>query len=267
MKRFLTAIAIYAAVSVFSLTAFGQSPMLPPPGGDFPDSVSPGLRGDQTARRWGPEVHREPRVIKTGPLAPAPDDRIAFKSFLEEKNTGLIRLLPRQVVDRGVFIADRKLNLRGGGAYFSFAHLTHSYGYGSDIQLERDQLSVGFAGADYGMMTNIGDVPLEHITPDDVRTQQIASYRPPRPESEARAEYRRTSSHEGMSFDGLIYRKQLPVQENSTYLLRSISYKSGDRGTDVLVAFRLVRKDTDGSVIIAWKLLKRYSAPELDREK
>jgi hypothetical protein len=36
------------------------------------------------------------------------------------------------------------------------------------------------------------------------------------------------------------------------------------RRTDVLVAFRVVRKDADESVTIAWKLLKKYPEPKLD---
>ncbi len=260
MKRFFAALTWCAAISVFSMTALAQSPMLPPPGGDFPDWVSPGLRDDMPVRR-GPETLREPRVIKKGLLAPSIDDRIAFTTFLQDKNTGLIRLLPRQGYDREAFLADKKRNLRGGGAYYSFAHLTHAYGFGSDIALEQGNLSVGFAGADYGMLTNIGDTPLELITLDDVRTQDIAAYRPPRAETEAREEYRRVNSTEGLTFDGFLYRKSLPVQENSTYLLRSIAYGR----SDVLVAFRLARKDTDGSVIIAWKLLKQYPAPKLKR--
>lgn len=260
MKRFFAALLWCAAISVFGLTALAQSPMPPPPYGDYPDHVSPGLRDDLLPRR-GPGAHREPRVIKKGQLAPAIDDRIAFTTFLQDKNTGLIRLLPRQGYDREAFLADQKRNLLGGGAYYSFALLTHAYGHGSDIQLESNNLSVGFAGADYGMLTNLGDTPLEPITLDDMRVQDIAAYRPPRAEPEAREEYRRTGSSEGMTFDGFLYHKSLPVQENSTYLLRSISY----RRSDVLVAFRLVRKDTDGSVIIAWKLLKQYPAPKLER--
>jgi len=31
------------------------------------------------------------------------------------------------------------------------------------------------------------------------------------------------------------------------------------------IAVQVVRKDTDGSVIIAWKLLKRFPRPELVR--
>jgi hypothetical protein len=43
--------------------------------------------------------------------------------------------------------------------------------------------------------------------------------------------------------------------------LRSISYSTAD----ALVAFRIVRKDTDGSVTIVWKVLKKYAVPELAR--
>jgi hypothetical protein len=53
----------------------------------------------------------------------------------------------------------------------------------------------------------------------------------------------------------------LPVAVNSSYLLRSIDYSN----SDVLVAFKVVRKDSDGSVILAWKLLKKYLVPELAR--
>jgi hypothetical protein len=47
----------------------------------------------------------------------------------------------------------------------------------------------------------------------------------------------------------------------ATYILRSIDYSE----SDVLVAFRVVRRDTDGSVIIAWKLLRKYAVPQLAR--
>jgi hypothetical protein len=45
--------------------------------------------------------------------------------------------------------------------------------------------------------------------------------------------------------------------------LRSINYSD----SDVLVAFRVLRKDTDGSLIIAWKMLKEYPVPDLARDK
>ena len=40
---------------------------------------------------------------------------------------------------------------------------------------------------------------------------------------------------------------------------------NAERRSDVLVAFRVVRFDNDGSAIIAWKLLKSFSKPQLNR--
>lgn len=180
--------------------------------------------GNRSGTNWS--YRREDRVLKKGLLAPSANDREASKGFLRESNTGLIRLLPRELYDSAAYHVEKKLNIRGGGAYYSFAHLTHAYGYGSDIELEHNRLSVGFAGADYGMLTNIGDVPLEEITLGYKRVQGITAYSPPLSEPEARAESRHISSRQGMIFDGLRYQRAVPVKENSTYLLRSIGYRN-----------------------------------------
>ena len=265
MNRFFTAVFFILAPSLLSTSALAQSsgnnpePLPPFPPHTYPSIFLPDVR--RAPRSSRPDVAREDRVLKEGLLAPSLGDRIALEAFLRTRNTGLIRLLPREVYDSATYRTSTKLNIRGGGAYYSFAHLTHAYGYGSDIELDHNKLSVGFAGADYGMLTNIGDVLLDQITLNDRWTQSIAAYRPPHSEPKARAEYQKLNSGAGMTFDGLHYQKRVPVQENSTYLLRSIDYGT----SDVLVAFRLVRQETDGSVIIAWKLLKRYSTPELIR--
>ena len=261
MKRSFAPLLFVAATLVFTVTSQAQTADIlgAPPYG--PTHVGSRDMWDHLPRRR-PELPREPRVIKEGPLAPSPEDRTAFSSFLEAKDTGLIRLLSRELMEREANHTG-KLFFTMGGPFFSFAHRTHLYGYGSDIGLEQNHLSVGFAGADFGMMTNAGDVALAELTADDLRLQQLDAYRPPELEDEARAEYRRSYSPEGMPFDGFAYRKQVPVEENSTYFLRSISYGR----SDVLVGFRLVRKDPDGSVIIAWKLLKRYPVTELKHSK
>jgi hypothetical protein len=200
----------------------------------------------------------EDRVLKKGLLAPSKSDRVAFAEFLSLRNTGLIRLLPREVYDSETYYTKKRLNIRGGGAYYSFADLTHAYGYGNDIELDHNILSVGFAGADYGMLTNLGDRLLEEVTLTDPGASFIVDYKPAKGEPDARSEFRRFRT--GVTIDGVIYRSRLPVQVGASYLLRSIGY----RKSDVLVAFRVVRKDSDGSVIIAWKLLKQYPVPQLD---
>jgi hypothetical protein len=195
-------------------------------------------------------------------LAPSEEDRAAYADFLQQPDTGLIRLLPRDVYESEAYKKNKKtLTMRGGGAYYSFSRLTHEYGYGSDLELDSEYLSVGFAGADYGMMVKLGDQPLEELTIESPSVRFISEYNAPRAETQARDEYRRFAV--GTTTDGLIYKTRLPVEARTTYLLRSINYSS----SDVLVAFRVVRKDTDRSVIIAWKLLKKYPSPELARSK
>ena len=193
-------------------------------------------------------------------LAPAAEDRAAYKELLSQPDTGLIRLLPREVYESEVYKKNRKtLTIRGGGAYYSFARLTHEYGYGSDLSLDSGYLSVGFAGADYGMMIDLGDVSLDEISNDYPRVLSLLNYSAAKDEPQARVEQRQV--HEGRILDGATYKGRMPVKIGTTFLLRSINYDF----TDVLVAFRTVRKDTDGSLIIAWKLLKKYRKPELMR--
>ena len=188
-------------------------------------------------------------------LEPSLEDRTAFAEILRQKDTALIRLLPREKYDH-----KNKLTIRGGGAYYSFTRLTHEYGHGSDISLEMGNLSVGFAGADYGMLSNLGDTPLDSVTLDTPGVQGLALHTPPSTEPKARIEQRRTS--EGMLIENILFKGALPALVNSTYILRSVNYGK----SDVLVAFRVVKKDVDGSLILAWKMLKKYETPQLERE-
>lgn len=184
-------------------------------------------------------------------LAPSAEDLEAHAAFLGRPRTGLVRLLPREKWDG-------KLSMRGGGAYYSFTRKTHEYGYGSDISLEQDQLSVGFAGADHGYLVILGDVPLEALTAETDGVRYLAGLTAPTAEPEARAAYRRSGA--GFEAEGRTYRSRMPAVARQTYALRSVNYGN----SDVLVAFRVVRKDADGSVLLLWKLVKKYPRPTLD---
>lgn len=242
MKRILTATStlVFLALSSFNICA---------------QSVS----RDQVLKSIAAE-RAELQRLEDQFLSPADEDRAAFKGFLSQTDTGLIRLLPRDVYESEAYKKNRKtLTIRGGGAYYSFAKLTHEYGYGSDLSLDSGYLSVGFAGADYGLMIELGDLSLDEISIDHPSVRSLADYAAATQESFARAEHLQT--YAGLIRDGATYKSRLPAKIGSTYLLRSINYDF----TDVLVAFRVVRKDTDSSLIIAWKLLKRFPQPKLVR--
>jgi hypothetical protein len=164
---------------------------------------------------------------------------------------GVIRLMPREKYAR-------ILRIYGGGGYYSFTRLTHEYGYGSDLQLDGGNLSVGFAGADFGFIADLGEVPLESLSLGSAGVPELAKFQPPGDEPHARIEQARF--HRDFRDGALSYVNEVKVAIGHTFALRSISY----RRSDVLVTFRILRQDVDGSVILSWKLLKRYSTPPLE---
>jgi len=196
-------------------------------------------------------------------LSPSTEDLNAHAAFLSQPETGLVRLLPRELYDSDTYKKNKKtITMRGGGSYYSFSRGTHEYGFGSDIQLSHGHLFVGFAGADYGILVNLGEIGLDEIAVEDPRAAFISSHSPSLQEPKARLDAKQFAG-KGITVDDVEYRDRVPVKVNSTYLLRSIGY----RVSDVLVALKVVRQDTDGSVILAWKLLKKYPVPTLARSE
>ena len=187
-------------------------------------------------------------------LAPSEEDRRANAEFLAQAGTGIVRLLPREKWDG-------KLSTRGGGAFYSFSRRTHEYGRGNDVELEQDSFSVGFAGADFGFMTNLGDAPLETVSAETEAVRFAAAFKAPTLLREARAAQRSFAELGGRREGEWAYRCMLPVAVGSTYVVRSISYDD----SDVLVAFRVLRKDSDGSVVLLWKMLAEFPKPTLQR--
>ena len=236
MKRIFAASIL---VTVASFNAFGQT-----------SSRAEVLSEMETKRA-------ELAKLETQFLSPSAEDRAAYAEFLGQPNTGLIRLLPREKFDTTP--SKLGLTIRGGGAYYSFVRLTHEYGYGSDIELSSGYLSVGFAGADYGMLIKLEGARLEDVSTELPGLGFLAKYSAVTNEPDARVEQRRFGT--GTVIDGATYKTRVPVEVGATYVLRSIDFDT----SDVLVAFRVVRQDTDGSLILAWRMLEKYPTPRLAR--
>jgi hypothetical protein len=187
-------------------------------------------------------------------MAPSPNDLKKYSQFLAQPHTGLCRLLPRETYD-GMLLT------RGGGAYYSFITLTNEYGYGSEIGLERGMLGSMFAGADIGLLVSLGDFPLDTVDADQDGVRYLTEIVPPTKEPEARQWQRRAGG--GFEANGFGYKSTLPAIVNGTYVVRSIQFNRAD----VLVAFRVVRQDEDGSVTLLWRTLKQFPTPQLWAEQ
>jgi hypothetical protein len=262
MKIVLVAPSIVLATTLSFVFVCAQSPMPAPPfgpthiGGDErPDAPTKDdfRRIPHPQRQFGPV--REKRVLKKGLLAPSSQDSADNATLLQQKDTGLIKLLPRETGDRTA----KRVKIRGGGAYFSFFYLSHDNIYGADLQLAQNTLLVNSPGPDYGILTELGDVSLVDVSVNDSRAVFIGTYKPARNGADARCEIQRF--HDGVTMNGSLYDLSLPVKVNSTYLLRSINYGR----SDLLVGFRITRQESDGSITILWKLLKQYWRPTLER--
>jgi hypothetical protein len=195
------------------------------------------------------EIKRQSEDVQRVILQPDTSDIIAA----EKENANVFRLLPREKYDKDVF------KLRGGGAFYSFTKQSHSYDDIPQISLEQNYLQVGFYGASYGFMTDLGEIPLSKINESANEAAFFVKYAPPAKLSEARVEQIRTRNLE----DGTqIIKNRLPAKIGNTYLLRAISYNEAD----TLVALRIFRKDFDGSLIIFWKEIKIFEKPNLIRD-
>jgi hypothetical protein len=187
-------------------------------------------------------------------LTPSQGDAALFAAFLSQPGTGLIRLLPREKFAS-------KLEVRGGGAYYSFAHLVHEYNYGSDIELMDNHFASGFAGADYGFLIDLGDVAVEDVTNEMAPVRFMVSFKPYTDEADARKFFRQLFD-DGVKDGQFIYKRSVPAIVGHSYALRSVGYGM----SDVLVAFRVLRKEEEtGALIIVWKTLKKFPETELIR--
>ena len=186
-------------------------------------------------------------------LAPPQEEAARFGAFLSQPDTGLVRLMPREKFEG-------KLGVRGDGVYYSFAHLTHEYRYGSDLRLEQEHFASSLGGASYGFLFDLGDMALEDVTDETAPVKFLASFEPPSAEPDARKIQSRFQ--DGYQEGWFVYRQRVPAVVGHTYVVRSVNYHM----SDVLVAFRVLRKDEEnGSMIMLWKMLRRYPVPQLAR--
>ncbi|MGI9054995.1 MAG: hypothetical protein ACR2F2_04245 [Pyrinomonadaceae bacterium] len=126
--------------------------------------------------------------------------------------------------------------------------------------MERNNLKVGFSGADYGFIIDLDKIPLANIAIENPAVNSLINYRPPSNEPEIRAEQNRASNYE---INGFIYKDSIPAVVGHTYILRSINFNVAD----IFVAFTIHRKDTDGSLIIYWKIIENFAIPTINRRE
>jgi hypothetical protein len=193
-------------------------------------------------------------------LYPSATEKATFAAILREDGTGMARLLPFCDVDSRLLdvrgsCADGLPQIPGRGTFYSFKSENHEAKPYADLALNNNEFRVGFAQNAMGTITRLGDVPLEELTLESSAVAPLLLLTPAKTLEEMVGIYEQSRSVLASAHHA--YSTTAPAQPNTTYALRSTIYnQKGRKPSDVIIAFRVTRQDTDGSVTILWKELR-----------
>jgi hypothetical protein len=220
---------------------------------------------------------------------PDAEDLNTYSAFLSQPDTGIVRLLPDfNCESKYVVRVDGKCaNSLPGASYHRFRNDSIS---GDILFMDGVLFAEGFFSN--SIMTGLGDLPLDQITPTTGGMKFLTDFEPGRDIESAKKQY--SEVLKGVKTDGHVYANRLLAVPGMTYALRIIAYKNGnnvvkrlnryalleiapppesqdmmflalkeDNRVDLTVIFRIIRGGADGSITLIWKELGRKEAPEL----
>ncbi len=239
-------------------------------------STRPSLTTIKRAGVW--PLRTKPTREQKKRLQPDPRDVAKFAEILDQPRTGIVRLLPDLGCydNMNILKADEVCrNAIPESSFYSFREREHTLEVLSDIRLKNGHL-VSDGILTQGMMTNLGDVALDRVSLESDGFDYLRDFAPYPAAVAAKDQYMQLIN--GVVAGKHEYRKVAKAIENTTYAMRIIAYRGnvirsfrgwrfdlleGDKRIDMTLAFRIVRKDSDGSVTIVWKELERRESPRI----
>lgn len=211
-----------------------------------------------------------------------PDDDAKYKNFLSSVNGGMFRLFPD-------LDCTTHFVLRTDGDCASFVEASSGYSFRSrsyndndafnDIRLNQNIIIARGFFLSIGTIVSLGDIPIEREQLSDAALSFLVRLKTPKKYIDACEMASRLK--DGFTVGNYTYSDSLKFDQNTTYALRVIAYKypfgaspassydipgfvhdSGNR-TDIVVVFRGIRQDLDGSVTILWKELSRNKSKSI----
>lgn len=227
--------------------------------------------------RQAPEPNKEDLEQIAVPAAA----REKFGALLKQKDTGIFKLFDALDCDEEDYLLDARRQCPNGfigkATSFSFRVKKYREKSFSDIFLENENISVrGFNV--FGIIAELGEIPLEKVTLSLPGVRELSELRPATRVSDLKRHV--GLLRKGVQVGDYVFRSSAKLKPNTTYLLRSIAYKSKsmpdikkvlftfdswskDKRHDVMVVFHCVKKNDDNSWVLVWKELARTNAPEL----
>ncbi len=225
-------------------------------------------------------------------IAPVEELKKEHSLFLAKKNTGIVRLInPKSCVSdiqihpsTGYKKYEKLLTecperfIVGGASSYSFRGMDFAPTYKADIEIKNGLMfSTGLLNQT--IFVDIGEVDLESVSLTSSGAKFLTAFIPA--EAQVDATKQSDNLRKGITQDNFKYSNFLMLAENHTYLLRSIAYRGeakivsstglkyeynrlqDDIRKDIVIAFRIIKLNTDQSVILLWKEIDRKNSPKL----
>ena len=212
-------------------------------------------------------------------LAVQPEEQKKYEALLHQPNTGLFKLVAvgKRIVAVSELEADYGvIPMRGGGSFYSFTKHRHDADEWAQIRLLNGQLQAGLSTQIRVMSLNSEmtstvnftpdgltafvmpeNLPLEQVSAETPGVEFLNNLLPPAEFTELAELIKKLNG--GIRVGSFTYQSSIPVKLDTTCVVRSVLYNK----SDLVIAFRVVRQDGDGSLHLLWKLLKSFPPPAL----
>lgn len=215
-------------------------------------------------------------------LQPKEEDLKKYSQFLLQPNTGIFRLVPDSGCDDNAMVLRVDENCRNAipdSAHYSFRENEHTADWLADIRL-KNEILISDGLLMQGIFVKLGDIPVETVMLESEGMKFIGDYVPQISGKEANKQFRQLV--EGIRLGKYEYKKAVEAMENTTYGFRVIAYRGnlyrsyrgyiydlldGDERKDLTLVFRIIRKESDGSLTLLWKELQTKESPKVKFHK
>lgn len=280
-KNFVLLVIIFLlSFPIFSQISLNSASKMPSPAGQVSNEKNPHREKTRNLNFFPFKAKRTKDQDKK--LRPNAEDLAKYADFLKKPKTGIFRLMNDVECDSNVYVIrvdDGCQNSIPGSSFYSFREREYTSAYLSDIRF-KDGLLISDGLLSQNILVRLGNVPLESLSTSSEGMKFLVNFVPEIVNTAATKQY--IEIVKGVRADRYEYRKVLPAAENMTYAMRVIAYRgsfyrsfrgwifdliSGDDRFDLVVGFRVIRKEEDGNVTILWKELERKKSPKLRYDK
>lgn len=210
-----------------------------------------------------------------------------YAKLLALPNTGIFRVLPNSVYLRPLNTLQNQLQPSVSQRY-PFPSLDEaSQGFNPSLALQTVNENFQFmhSGIDYSLMVDVGDVPLDKV---ELSTPEfLLNYQPPQQLEALQVDRRRFLTGKDQNWQqSQVYLDSAKAVLNHTYLVRTLQFQLPEmilnrqpisphhsrarqqlaemKSSDIILAFRPVRRRNDGSYTVIWRVLKKLPAPSIE---